>query len=273
MKHRTLGVSSAGLALRLRCAGLMMRRAAGGSVDAAVSLAEGFLALLYPPVCAVCRSPIPGPGVLRAGFCGPCLAAMIPPRTTPLAAAVSWAETGFPVAAAGEYHGPLQQAVQRLKYARRDDLARPLAALMGDLMVRLERERDGTWVRPGLLIPVPLHPARERRRGYNQARLLAALLSRRSGIPLAPRRALRRKRRTGSQTGRTVKQRRDKMLGAFRAGWSSGLAGKRVLLVDDVVTTGATLKACADALRAAGAGPITGLVLARTPKKKTSATS
>lgn len=256
-----------GLAADLRRSGLILRRVGGKSAAAAALLAEGFLALLYPPICAVCDTPRRGRGVLRAGFCGDCLAAMPLPRTAPLAAAVASVEAGFPVAAAGEYGGPLREAVHLLKYSRRDDLARPLAALMGDLMIRLECERDGAWKRPRVLIPVPLHPSRERQRGYNQARLLAERLSRRFGVPLAPRRALRRRRRTGSQTGRGAERRREKICGAFRAGWRKGLAGKPVLLVDDVITTGATLEACAKALRVAGAGPVTGLVLARTPKR------
>lgn len=237
-----------------------------GTAAAAWFLAEGFLTLLYPPVCAVCNTSITGRGVLRAGFCGSCLSSMPLPRSAPLATAVAAVEAGFPVAAAGEYGGPLREAVHLLKYSRRDDLARPLAALMGDLVVRLERERGGAWKRSRILVPVPLHPSRERRRGYNQARLLAARLSGRLGIPLAPRRALRRRRRTGSQTGRGAELRREIMQGAFRAGWRKGLAGKPVLLVDDVITTGATLEACAKALREAGSGEVTGLVLARTPR-------
>lgn len=230
---------------------------------------EGLLALLYPPMCAVCDSPLTEWRLPRPGFCRRCLDAMpLIRESDPESAALTTVEAGFPVAAAGEYGGPLRDAVHLLKYARRDDLARPLAALMGDLLARLERERDGAWKRPRLLVPVPLHPARERRRGYNQAQLLAVRLSRRFGIPLAPRRALRRRWRTSPQIGRGVERRRENMRGAFRAGWRKGLKGKRVLLVDDVITTGATLEACADALRAAGAGPVTGLVLARTPKKR-----
>ena len=246
-----------------------LRRAGQASAAATTVLVESALALLYPPACAVCDKPLAGRGGLRAGFCCRCLAAMpLVRETDPPGAAVALAEAGFPVAAAGEYGGPLRDAVHLLKYSRRDDLARPLAALMGDLVIRLERERGGAWTRSRLLVPVPLHPARERQRGYNQARLLAVRLSRRFGIPLAPGRALRRRWRTVPQTGRGADRRRENMRGAFRAGWRKGLAGKRVLLVDDVITTGATLEACAAALRAAGAGPVTGLVLARTPKKK-----
>jgi ComF family protein len=244
-----------------------LRSAGKGALTAATICLESILALLYPPVCAVCDTPMAGGG-LRAGFCCCCLSAMpLVREADPPGAAVTMVEAGFPVAAAGEFGGPLRDAIHLLKYSRRDDLARPLAALMGDLVSRLERERGGRWKRSRLLVPVPLHPARERQRGYNQARLLADRLSRRFGIPLAPRRALRRRWRTSSQTGRGADCRRENMRGAFRAGWHKGFEGKRVLLVDDVITTGATLEACAHTLRAAGAGPVTGLVLARTPKR------
>jgi len=184
-----------------------------------------------------------------------------------LAHAISTMEAGFPVAAAGEYGGPLRDAIHRFKFARRDDLARPLVDMMADLVAGLERRRGGVWRRPVLIVAVPLHPARERRRGYNQSRLLAVRLSTRLGIPVAPPRALRRRWRTPAQTGRGARRRQENMAGAFQGGWRRGLAGRRVLLVDDVMTTGATLRACAAALREAGAGPVTGLVLARTPKR------
>ena len=241
---------------------------AAGTAAVLTWLARAVLWLLYPPHCALCEQVLTGPGALRAGFCTGCLDAMPLARgPRQLARSVTTVETGFPVLSAGEYGGPLREAIHVFKFGRRDDLARPLAGMMADLVAGLERRRGGVWRRPAIIVPVPLHPARERWRGFNQSRLLAARLSTRLGIPLAPPRALRRRWRTPSQTGRGVRRRQENMSGAFRAGWRRGLAGRRILLVDDVMTTGATLRACAAALDDAGAGKVTGLVLARTTKR------
>jgi ComF family protein len=116
---------------------------------------------------------------------------------------------------------------------------------------------------PGtLLVPVPLHSRRRRRRGYNQSQLLAEELARRlPAIDHAPGRLLRT-RDTPSQVGLDRVQRRANVAGAFR--WEGpSLAGRPVLLVDDVATTGATLQACAEALEAGGAGRVTAVTVAR----------
>ena len=114
----------------------------------------------------------------------------------------------------------------------------------------------GRWV-----VAVPLHPARLRQRGFNQADLIARNL-RRSLALAEPRGVLERTRPTPPQVGRDRKRRFENVAGAFA--WNGPeLGGESILLVDDVATTGATLDACASALRAAGSGPVTGVSVAR----------
>jgi ComF family protein len=155
--------------------------------------------------------------------------------------------------AAAAYEGPLERAIHRFKYEGWRSLARPLAGLLEDRLAV-----DG--VPAGLLIPVPLHAGRRRERGYNQSELVARELARALRLPLST--ALERVRETPPQVGLDRLRRRQNVDGAFR--WAGGpLRGEPVLLVDDVATTGATLEACASALKASGAGSVTGIVLAR----------
>lgn len=119
------------------------------------------------------------------------------------------------------------------------------------------------------VIPVPLHWRRQWSRGFNQSELLARQVARRRGIPVL--RALRRARATQSQTGLSNTRRRKNVTGAFRVRGSFN--GARVLLVDDVMTTGATGSACAAALKAAGAGSVTLLTLARADRRLAPATA
>ncbi len=114
-----------------------------------------------------------------------------------------------------------------------------------------------------IIVPVPLHPSRLRQRGYNQATLLARKLERHTGLPLDEK-ALIRVRHTPSQMRLDAEARRQNVMGAFHCPGEQ-IAGRRVLVVDDVCTTGATLAACADALRASGATTVQALTLARTP--------
>ena len=118
--------------------------------------------------------------------------------------------------------------------------------------------------KPDLLIPIPLHPKREAERGYNQAYLLAAELSKMLEIPVIQT-GLSRPRQTEMQAQLPRRQRVENMNGAFEIG-STDLANRNVMLIDDVCTTGATLNAAASCLKAAGASRVTGLCVARALK-------
>ena len=125
----------------------------------------------------------------------------------------------------------------------------------------MARHLDSARLSPDVIAPVPLHGRRERERGYNQSSLLAREVSRRAGIGSAQ--ALRRTRDTPSQTAMSIEERRRNVDGAFEC--AGDVRGRRVLLVDDVVTTGATMSACAATLKAAGATRVWGLAFARQP--------
>jgi len=154
----------------------------------------------------------------------------------------------------GSYAGPLRRAVQLLKYRGVESL--------GD---RLGRLSAGTYRQHGVeadcIVAAPLHWNRRRERGFNQAELLARPLAAETGLPLV--RALVRVRPTVPQAGLTRKQRTTNLRGAFRARSRVGVRDKRIVVVDDVATTGATFEACARALKRAGAAEVTGLAIAR----------
>jgi ComF family protein len=152
------------------------------------------------------------------------------------------------------YEGPAEAAIQRFKYEGWRRLAGPLAQLVAE---RLAVE----GLAAGLVVAVPLHAERRRQRGFNQAELLASELRRRLRLP-APVGELVRTRPTPPQVGRDRLRRFENVQGAF-AWRGPGMNGDSVLLIDDVATTGATLDACARALREGGAGPVTGVSIAR----------
>src|SRR2546421_11766370 len=156
--------------------------------------------------------------------------------------------------AAAAYEGPLERAIHRFKYEGWRCLAPALAALMVERMAL-----DG--LSAGLLLAVPLHEARLRRRGYNQSELLAGELRSRFEVPRLPGRLVRL-RDTPPQVGLDRLRRHANVADAF-AWRGPPLGGEPVLLVDDVATTGATLEACAGALRAAGSGAVQGMTVAR----------
>jgi len=153
------------------------------------------------------------------------------------------------------YHvRPLREAVHALKYEGLRVLAAPLGELLAECW-RAER------LRADVVVPVPLHPARLRQRGYNQSALLARELSRRIGIPLRED-ALARTRNTPAQVGLSAAERHANVSGAFGCA-DDGLRDLHVLVVDDVLTTGATLEACAEALQTAGVASVSALTLTR----------
>jgi ComF family protein len=203
------------------------------------------LIALAPPLCVACG------GWARATepICGPCRSQLRWLGPDPVAVGprlAAWA----PLA----YAGPAQSAVTALKFRGAVRVADAMAA-------QVCANAPPGWLDVAALVPAPLHPARRRKRGFNQAERLATAIARRTGIPLAD--CLARAGPRATQMGRTRKQRLAGIHGAITT--SRSPPPGRLLLVDDVMTTGATLAACAQALRAAGATDIAGLAYARTP--------
>ena len=201
------------------------------------SLARGVLDLLAPPRCAACDETL-APGT--SGFCEHCESLLEPADPDRSAAAVY------------VYGGPIVEAIHRLKYGRRSDVARALGE-------RLAAGADLLVADIDVVIPVPLHPRRLRARGFNQSALLARPLCRACDLRLDTR-SLARVRDTPPQASVVAARRPANVAGAFRA---RGVAGARVLLVDDVRTTGATFASAALALCEAGAVHVRTLALAR----------
>lgn len=247
------------------------RSAPGRGAAAAGRLLRAALDLVYPPSCIACRRAVAG----DAGLCGACWRAVRfierpfcerlgvpfpqdfgPGLLSPEAAAHPPAY-GRARAVAHYDDGPARKLVHALKYGDRLELAGPLGRWMARAGADLLAEAD-------VLVPVPLHRARLWRRQFNQAALLAREIARGSGLPWDAE-ALERAKATASQVGMTRRQRAENVQGAFavRAEGAARLAGRRVLLVDDVLTTGATLNAAARALLRAGAAGVDVLVFAR----------
>lgn len=209
------------------------------------------LALILPPQCVVCESRLAD--LADPGLCPPCYGKL---RAFNIAEAPALQDelahmpfTRF--AAAYFYDDTLSGLVSRLKFHDSSELATPLARMMRSVFDEL----------PGadVMVPVPLHPTRLLRRKYNQAALLTKRLSQLTGMPWLPE-GLKRTRATAHQTGQNRATRQRQLQGAFAA--SPKVAGKHVILVDDVFTTGSTATACAKALLKAGAKQVDVLVLA-----------
>lgn len=202
---------------------------------------------LEPPWCNRCGVPIAP--TAQTACCWSCL--RHPPRFTSARAAALYrpGRPGLNPAA------PLAVAIQRLKYARR----RTLADVLGSLLA--ERYPFGP---AALLVPVPLHVTRLRERGFNQAVLLARRLGAVRGLDVQSR-ALVRTRATHAQPGLDAVARRANLAGAFALRPGAAVAGCDVVLVDDVLTTGATADACAAVLSAAGAARVDVFTVGRAP--------
>ena len=232
------------------------------------TLAADTLDLLFPPRCLHCA---------RAGwlFCPAC-AQLVQPIGVQICAQCGRPQpTAIPQCAqcrllptptltqvriAARYETPLREAIHALKYQDRRELAMPLARyLVATALVAPWRTPAGAV---DGVIPVPLHERRLAERGYNQSELLAQAFCLRLQLPLRTT-WLRRQRSTQSQVGLTAVERQHNMDNAFMA--TTAVLGQRILLIDDVYTTGATMRACATALRQAGATVVYGLALAAPP--------
>ncbi|WP_437711240.1 ComF family protein [Sorangium sp. So ce448] len=206
---------------------------------------------LSPPACAGCDTPIADASV----FCADCARTSVPyAEGAPRRRAGTRAAAGAPLVAFAPFGGAVAEGIRRFKYGDRPDLARPL----GRLLLCAARDAE---VRVDLVVPVPLHPRRLAERGYNQAALLAAHVADGLAVSFAPR-ALCRVRPTAQQAQLPRDRRLQNVAGAFRVHAPERVQRRRVALIDDVATTGATLAACRDALLGAGAVSVIYLVLA-----------
>lgn len=197
---------------------------------------------ITPPICRFCGEPL-SETTLDPTSCQDCLNSPPP---------FAWAR------ALGRYEGLLQELIHRFKYGRDVTVGNRLGRLMAehpypavDLSV------------PRLILPVPLHPRRLRERGFNQAVLLAKHLAARLRIPLDVM-SLRRSRDTESQTNLDRVSRAENVRGGFHLEKDGAVEGKNVLLIDDVYTTGNTVKECAGVLMTHGASSVSVITLAKT---------
>lgn len=210
------------------------------------------------PFCRACWAALPvglDPGCVRCGEPFPGLAGVLPCdacRRTPPPYAFA--------RAVGAYRDGLRAAIHALKYGRRPAVATPLAALLATAGPASLPVAPAAWADG--LVPIPLHPARLAERGFNQAELLAAPCAARWRVPLLGR-VLVRTRATRPQAELDAAARRANVRDAFRVARPGAVEGRRLLLVDDVLTTGATVSAAAQALRTAGAAAVGVVVLAR----------
>jgi len=195
---------------------------------------------LSPPACAACDQPTPS----RQVFCASCAATIVRDE---------YRADGM--IAFARFGGAVAMALKRFKYEERADLARPLGHLLRRAVVDADVHAD-------VVVPVPLHPRRLAERGYNQSALLARAVAEQLEVPFAPR-ALERRRQTAQQARLGRAERLVNMVEAFDVRDKRAVQSRIVLLVDDVLTTGATLLACREALERAGAADVKSLCLAR----------
>ncbi|MEN6520182.1 MAG: ComF family protein [Armatimonadota bacterium] len=226
---------------------------------------DGALDLIYPPKCLVCGE------MQQKYFCDECLAgiAWIEPPVCSFCGkpidekpCLECNEMDFAFDSArsvAAYDGTLKEAIHKFKYSGQRVLGPVLAALVVDHLRRRDQIR-----RVGCIIPVPIHPTRLRYRGFNQSEILAEEIGRAFGLPVLVQ-VLNRTRPTRPQVNLRIDERHGNVEGAFEVGPGSArrISGMKVLLVDDVYTTGSTSDAAARALKDAGAAEVHVLTLAR----------
>jgi ComF family protein len=226
--------------------------------------------LFYPALCVVCSDDVDRSEYLcencqsrapriTAAFCAKCSE----PFSGVITQAFSCANCEHRIlhfdSAVAVYRsrGLVRQLVHEFKYGHHRHLRYPLAGWLGEAM----NDPRLRGLRFDVIVPVPLHPARERERGFNQATLLAELLSRQIGVPLRP--ALERIRFTKTQTAHDRAERMENLRDAFRLRKKADVRQSRVLLIDDILTTGSTLSECARVLKEAGAVSVYAATAAR----------
>jgi len=233
-------------------------------------LLQSALSLLYPPGCTICGKSIRAGEYLCdqcetkavrivAPFCQKCSEPFEGSITNTFACANCAHRTIYFDAAVAAYRGRgiVRQIIHEFKYGRQIHL-RHLVARWLNSALDDERLRQSHF---DVIVPVPLHPTRQRERGFNQAGLLAELLSAQTSIRCKP--LLERTRYTTTQTALDRSERMENLHNAFRLRKNANVRGLRVLLVDDVLTTGSTLNECARILKRSGAFSVHAATAAR----------
>ena len=227
------------------------------------------LNLIYPPRCEICTGELPTAS--RHRICLACFRKIIligeyscyrcgkPLQIATKFCADCRGNDGLSfdrIVAAGIYQGVLRDSIRIFKYGGRSCLGMELGQLLQDVYRRnfLDRPAD-------FLIPVPLHKKQSRKRQYNQSAILADSLGKAFAVPVWPK-ALARTRATAPQYELDKNERAENVRGAFRWQGRGRVEGRRVLLIDDICTTGSTINECACVLKAQGAAEVYGLVLA-----------
>ena len=211
------------------------------------ALAEGLLDFVYPPRCVGCERGIPAH---QQPLCIACIRDLERVDVQELETHIRLNNPDFPATTLFalwmfDKGGRLQRAQHKLKYGQRPAYGRTLGAALASGW------HAHAVLLPDLVVPLPLHRSRQLERGYNQSTMLAEGLCRTLGVPVEPR-GLRRSRPTKSQTGLDRDARRANVADVFE-GDPARLSGKQVLLIDDVITTGATAASALNAAKAAGA--------------------
>lgn len=216
------------------------------------SVVGSILEFIYPPLCLACSALLPNTSTY---VCDKCRNALVrssdhPHLTAEVSGRLGDAVDGVRASFVFQKSGPLQSLVHSLKYENMEQVGGWLGEQLGDELVR-------TGVRPDFLIPVPLHRVKERERGYNQAALIAEGCALRTGGVVVAH-AIRRTRHTRTQTKLSIEERNANVASVFTVDpvFAERVSGTTVMVVDDVITTGATIGACARVLRAAGAGHV-----------------
>lgn len=247
-------------------------------------LVDSLFAVVFPTRCSICGGEVAsagGLGVCRDCWlrveawegiaCERCGLPIVSERAADAAQILCGVcrarDPGFDLARTyGIYRGNLRLLILQLKFRRRERLGRRLGAFLGNTWGKLDSVNGGV---PVPIVPVPLFRLRERERGFNQARLLAeGLKSHLEKLPgrmkvQVETRMLARTRATLPQAGLKLQARRENVRGAFAVVKSEFVRDRQIVLVDDVMTTGATLSACARALKKAGAAKVYALAMAR----------
>lgn len=210
-------------------------------------IGNALLDLLYPPRCGGCNE------VGAGWWCPSCAAQVKRLDAAHTVRAITLSDGAqIDVISAALFAPPLREGIHRFKYEAQPQMADAFGALMGDAWLASTMQIDA-------FVPVPLHASRRRERGYNQSELLAQVLTRHTKMPM--RNWLKRVRHTEQQAHLGAHERRANVHDAFHA--NAAVKDKRIALVDDVLTTGATLAECALALQQAGAIHVTAITLAR----------